>query len=541
MISLYLKKYKQKSIETFLPLFQTHSILILFQDILLVILSLQVSLFLRLGEYISQVSTSAVVLNTTLYALFGVSIFLGKYIYREIFFPPSLGEFVSISLSVTYITLLYIPVMFILPEDFSLPLSTPFINWFVLIILLCAPRLFYRFYQNKSQISEPESFSSSLRPGHQTIVVEDLLKRPQPSVDLKNIEAMIAGKRVLITGAGGTMGGELVRQISCFNPSHICLLDHSEHLLYLADLEMGECHPQLPRETLLGDVSCRERVRHIISTFKPELVFHTAALKQGFLGEENPSQAVLTNVIGTQNVAEACRDFNVKAMLFISTNEAGNPATVIAATKRLAECYCQALDILERKKPNGTRYASVRFGSVLGASGSVVPLFMRQIERGGPITVTHPDIMRNLITIREVGAFILQATTLAANSEVQAGRIFVLVMGESVKILDLAKQMVSLAGLKLDVDIKIKITGLRPGEKLIEDLFSEHLLPTHNPNIFINSPRTMDHGFLTRALHELETVAKDQDNDSILRLLHALVPEYKKPELAQEDDVESEP
>jgi FlaA1/EpsC-like NDP-sugar epimerase len=525
MKSSHLNKFKNISLETFFFHFPIQSILTLLLDIVIVIISLQVSLYLRLGEDISQVSTSAIVLNTTLYVLFGIAVFLGKHLYKGRGLYPSLGELVPLSLSVTYITLLYLPVMYILPQDLSLPQSTPFINWFVLIILLWIPRLVYRIV-HKPQGVEPESPTPSLKPQAKTIGIEDLLRRPPVSFDLKSIKAMITGKRILVTGAGGTIGGELVRKISDFDPSHICLLDHSEYLLYMADLELNESYPKLPRESILGDVACRERIRHIISTFKPELVFHAAALKHIPLGEENPSQAVFTNVLGTRNIAEACRDFNVKAMLLISSNEATHPTNTIGATKRLAECYCQALDILERKKPNGTRYASVRFGNVIGSSGSVVPLFIRQIEKGGPVTITHPDITRYFITLHEAVQLILQAMTFTVNGEIPAGRVFILNMGEPIKILDLARQMIRLTGFEPDIDIEIKFTGLRPGEKLIEEFSSEHLSPTQNPNIFMGAPRTMDHGFLARALQELETVAKDQDRNSIIRLLQALVPDY---------------
>ena len=267
----------------------------------------------------------------------------------------------------------------------------------------------------------------------------------------------------------------------------------------------------------------------MISSFKPELVFHAAALKHVPLVEDNPSEGCLTNVMGTRNVADACREFGVKAMLLISTDKAINPTSVMGATKRLAECYCQALDILERQKPNGTRYVSVRFGNVLGSSGSVVPLFKRQIEKGGPITLTHPDMTRYFMTVHEAVELVLQAMTFALNSTIQAGRVFVLDMGEPVKIVDMAKQMITLAGFRPDIDIEIQYTGLRPGEKLFEELFhtSENLLPTNNSNILLGAPRTVDHGFLMRAFHELEITAKNQDNDSVISLIHTLVPEYK--------------
>jgi O-antigen biosynthesis protein WbqV len=378
-----------------------------------------------------------------------------------------------------------------------------------------------------SEITAPAA-----KPRVKPIAIEDLLGRPQASLDRESMRKMISGKRVLVTGAGGTIGGELVRQISDFSPSHICLFDHSEYLLYMADLELGERHPKLPRENVLGDVACRTRVQHVISTFKPDLVFHAAALKHVPLVEKNPSQAALTNVIGTRNLADACRDFKVKAMLLISTDKAINPTSAMGATKRLAECYCQALDILERQKPNGTHYASVRFGNVLGSSGSVVPLFKRQIEKGGPLSITHPEMRRYFMTVHEAVELVLQAMTFSMNSSIQGGRVFVLDMGEPVKIIDMARQMIRLAGLKPEVDIEIKYTGLRPGEKLFEELFhaSENLLPTNNSSILLGAPRTVDHGFLIRALQELESVAKEEDNSSVLRLLHALVPEYKTPD-----------
>ncbi len=640
MNKLYLKKLRNFCIRKFSYFFQNRSFLTLIHDIFIVILSLQVSIFLRLGEEISQISTPAIALNTFLYVLFGISIFLGKHIYRGMWRYSSLGDLVSISLSVTYITLLYISVMFFLPLNLSLPRSTSLINWFVLTSFLGAPRLFYRMYRQhrnrksstnyfksktalivgsgdqtelfireilrqsddmyellgiigykdvhigqkihhiqvigtiaeipllidgfrknnipvdmlivadenlsgevlKSLVSLADSLDLRLarlphiseitdpteKPRVKPIAIEDLLGRAQTSLDRDSMRAMIKGKRILVTGAGGTIGGELVRQISDFNPSRICLVDHSEYLLYMSSLELGERHPNIPLENVLADVACRERIRHVVSSFKPELVFHAAALKHVPLVEDNPSEGCLTNVIGTRNVADACRDFGVKAMLLISTDKAINPTSAMGATKRLAECYCQALDILERQKTNGTRYVSVRFGNVLGSSGSVVPLFKRQIEKGGPITLTHPEMTRYFMTVHEAVELVLQAMTFALNSAIQAGRVFVLDMGEPVKIEDMAKQMITLAGLKPDIDIEIKYTGLRPGEKLFEELFhaSEHLLPTNNSNILLGAPRTVDHSILLRALNELETTAKNQDDETIINLLHTLVPEY---------------
>jgi O-antigen biosynthesis protein WbqV len=624
--------------------FHNRSALALMHDLVVVVLSIQASLFLRLGGDLSHLSTQAIALNTAIYVLFATAIFLGKRVYKGMWRYASLGDLISIAVSVTYITLLYVSVMFLLPQHFSLPRSTPLINWFVLVAFLGSPRLFYRLYrQRRNRLPSRQTKKSKralvvgygdqtelfireiLRQGDDTyellglvgsnaihvgqqihhvsvvgtiteiptlvrrfgeqetpvellivadetldstvlksltslaetldlrlarlpriseitdptttpqvqpIEIEDLLGRPQASLDRESMRAMIKGKRVLVTGAGGTIGGELVRQISDFGPSHLCLVDHSEYLLYATNLELSERHPSLSSENVLADVACRERIHRVFSSFKPELVFHAAALKHVPLVESNPSEGCITNVIGTRNVADACRKFGVRAMLLISTDKAINPTSVMGATKRLAECYCQALDILEQQKPQGTRYISVRFGNVLGSSGSVVPLFKRQIEKGGPLTLTHPDMTRYFMTVHEAVELVLQATTLALHANVQSGRVFVLNMGEPVKILDLAKQMIQLAGLKLDVDISIKYVGLRPGEKLFENLFhdSEHLIPTSNANILLGAPRTLDYGFLIRALHELETLSNNQNDEAIKRLLHTLVPEYKTPD-----------
>lgn len=641
MNTLYLVKTKKFCIRKLSFFFENRSFLTLTHDLFIVVLSLQLSIFLRLGEDITQISTPVIVLNTFFYVLFAIAVFLGKHIYKGMWRYASLGDLISISLSVTYITFLYISVMLLLPSHLSLPRSTPLINWFVLSALLGAPRLFYRIYRQqrnkiamttdvktktalvigsgdqtelfireilrqnndsyellgiigyknvhrgqkihhvqvigtiseipllieqfkkkntpiemlivadenlngkilKSLVNLAASLELRLvrlphiseitdptdKPRLKPIEIEDLLGRSQANLDRESMARMIRGKRVLVTGAGGTIGGELVRQISDFQPSHICLVDHSEYLLYMSGLELGERHPQLLIENILADVACRERIQHVVSSFRPELVFHAAALKHVPLVEDNPCEGCLTNVIGTRNLADACREFGVKAMLLISTDKAINPTSVMGATKRLAECYCQALDILERQKPNGTRYVSVRFGNVLGSSGSVVPLFKRQIERGGPLTLTHPEMTRYFMTVHEAVELVLQAMTFSLNATIQAGRVFVLDMGEPVKIVDMAKQMIKLAGYKPDIDIEIKYTGLRPGEKLFEELFhaSENLLPTNNSNILLGSPRTVDHGFLVRSLQDLEMRAKKQDSESTINLLYTLVPEYK--------------
>jgi FlaA1/EpsC-like NDP-sugar epimerase len=495
---------------------------VLGQDLLLLVASLYISLFLRLGENSFEFSSAAIILNAFLYILLGLSVFLGKHIYQTFWVVPEEIEGSSIVKSVTFITLLYVPFMFMLPKAYVLPDSTPFINWFVAIALLMTPRLLYRLYQSPVEQEAPDLIQI------EDIDLVDFLERSPPAINEVAVRTSVKGKRILITGAGGTIGAALAKKIATFSPGHLCLVDYSESPLYAIGLELKESYPKIPCDSMLGDVVCRERIRHVISNFKPEIVFHAAALKQVPVIEENLSQAVLTNVIGAQNVAEACRDFKVRAMVLISTHEAINPSNTMGATKRLAECYCQSLDILERKKPNGTRYACVEFGNILGAEGSVVPLFKKQIEQGGPLTLTHVDMVRYFIPLDEAIALILQALSLTLSQDVAPGKIFLLNMGDPIKIIDLAKWLISCAGLIIDENIKIKFTGLRAGEKLIEDLPLERFTPSTHPQLLLSSPRTMDHGFLMRAFHELEIVAKSQDKTSLTRLLQALVPEYKK-------------
>ena len=287
---------------------------------------------------------------------------------------------------------------------------------------------------------------------------------------------------------------------------------------------MNEICPKVLCDILLGDITSRERIRHIISMFKPDIVLHAAALKQVPLVEETLSQAILTNAIGTQNVADACRDFKVGIMLLLSTNEAILPKNIMGATKRLSEMYCFSLDNLERKKPNGTRYVCVEFCNVLGAEGSVIPLFKRQIEKGGPLTLTHADMTRYFIPLEDVVNLSLEAMILSKAQKTTAGKVFLLDMGAPIKIIELANWLMDSMG----AATKINYTGLRPGEKITEEISLESFTPSSHPKILQGAFRTMDHGFLMRAFHELEAIAKSQDTDSMRRLLQALIPEYKK-------------
>jgi FlaA1/EpsC-like NDP-sugar epimerase len=364
------------------------------------------------------------------------------------------------------------------------------------------------------------------------IALEDLLGRPQAVLDRASMSRLIQGRRVLVTGAGGTIGAELSRQIAALSPARLVLLDNSEFALYSIDMEVREQFPQLPRVPLLRDVRDRTQVDAVLAAERPEIVCHAAALKHLPMVEANPVEGVLTNVAGTRNVAEAARAFGVSTVVMISTDKAVNPTSVMGATKRVAESFCQALDLYEaRHRAGGTRYVTVRFGNVLGSTGSVVPLFARQLAGGGPLTVTHPEITRFFMTVREAVELVLQAAALSPGSKApdKRGKICVLDMGEPVKIVDLAEQMIRLAGLRPDRDIKIVFIGLRAGEKLHEELFhrAEPLMPTKSPSIRLAAPRTADYGVLARSIDELEDAARNRREERMLQLLERLVPEYR--------------
>jgi O-antigen biosynthesis protein WbqV len=382
-----------------------------------------------------------------------------------------------------------------------------------------------------ARLPRPTDFKSGIaeRAELRPIAIEDLLGRPQTVLDRAKMQALIAGKRVLVTGAGGTIGGELTRQIASHGPSHLTMLDASEFALYTIDIEIGERNPGLPKATVLADVRDRERIHRILAEMKPELVFHAAALKHVPMVEMHPLEGLLTNAIGTRNMADACLSVGAEAMVLISTDKAVNPTSLMGATKRLAESYCQALNIA-RGTGAGTRFVTVRFGNVLGSTGSVVPLFERQLKAGGPLTVTHADVKRYFMTVREAVELVLEATVLGTEAapEENDGRLFVLDMGEPIKIIDLARQMIRLAGLRPERDIAIKITGLRVGEKLTEELFhaGEALEPTRYGGVLTAKPRTTDLAALQAGLAGIEARARGGDQAGALALLVNFVPEY---------------
>jgi len=361
------------------------------------------------------------------------------------------------------------------------------------------------------------------------IAIEDILGRPQQALDRTAMEGLIRGRRVLVTGAGGTIGGELARQVVALGPAQLTLLDNAEFALYRADQEIAERAPDITRDIVLADVRDGPRMDGVIADFRPDLVFHAAALKHVPMVEAHPEEGVLTNAIGTRNVADACLKGGVRAMVLISTDKAVNPASVMGASKRVAESYCQALNLTVDSPGGGatTRFMTVRFGNVLGSTGSVVPLFQRQLARGGPLTVTHPEMKRYFMTVREAVELVLEATALGTAEGAGAG-IFVLDMGEPVKIIDLARQMIRLAGDGPDQDIAIEITGLRPGEKLTEELFyeTETAEPTRYPGVLIARPRPLDLALLKSGLGEMDRAARAGDDVTLHATLARLVPDY---------------
>ena len=361
------------------------------------------------------------------------------------------------------------------------------------------------------------------------VAIEDLLNRPQVPLDRDGMARLVQGQRVLVTGAGGTIGAELARQVAALGPELLVLLDNGEYALWQIDTELAETHPATRRLPIIADIRDEARMRAVCAEHRPQLVFHAAALKHVPMVEANPLEGLQTNAAGTRTVADAARAAGAAAMVLISTDKAVNPSSVMGASKRLAEMYCQGLDIAGRGPAGGMRCITVRFGNVLGSTGSVVPLFQRQLARGGPLQVTHPDMQRYFMTVREAVGLVLQASVVGAGGDVvKDGGIFVLDMGPPVKIVDLARQMIRLAGLRPDEDIEIRFTGLRPGEKLFEELFHGREAPaaTGYPGLLMATPRTADPAIVSRAIDEIVAACRAGQTGLALNLLGRLVPEF---------------
>jgi FlaA1/EpsC-like NDP-sugar epimerase len=625
------------------------ALLAFLHDIVMAALSFGIALYLRLGQDALSYEPRLTLLYGGMFTAVAGVVFLFTGLYRGIWRYASLPDLFNIARAATLTVLIALPVMFIFTRLETLPRSTLFINWLVLIALLGGPRLGYRLFKDRGldhllertsgpQIvpvllistrdgadtfiretvrdrnavyrvigvlsdtrsrvgreiygvpvlgliddletvvarldrrgTRPQKLivtaqgldgaavrdlleradslaiplarlprATELREGLadsgtiEPIAIEDLLGRPQAVLNREAMARLVRDRRILVTGAGGTIGAELARQLAALAPARLILFDNSEYLLYTIDLELRERFPGQPLHPLLGDVRDRLRVDEMLAAELPEVVFHAAALKHVPMVEQNPVEGVMTNVIGSRNVAEAARAHGVRLVVQISTDKAVNPTSVMGATKRLAEAVCQALDLDEaaRRRDTGTRFVTVRFGNVLGSTGSVVPLFSRQLAGGGPLTVTDPEVSRFFMTVREAVELVLEASsTVALADETQSrGKIFVLDMGEPVRIVDLAHQMIRLAGLVPESDIKIEFTGLRPGEKLHEELFhdAEAAMPTRNPALRLAAPRTADYAVLARSIDELEEQARAANETRVIDLLQRLVPEYRR-------------
>ena len=358
------------------------------------------------------------------------------------------------------------------------------------------------------------------------IKIEDLLGRPEIKISMEEIVANFKDKTILVTGAAGSIGSELCRQLATFGIRELILYDNGETPMHNLRLELEERYPNLKFIPVIGDVRIPARLDFVFRTYHPQVVFHAAAYKHVPLMEENPCEAVLVNVAGSRNVADKCIEYDVEKMVMISTDKAVNPTNVMGCTKRLAEIYVQSLGLsIEQGHTQGkTRFVTTRFGNVLGSNGSVIPRFREQIAKGGPVTVTHPDITRFFMTIPEACRLVMEAATMSTGNQ-----IFVFDMGESVKIAHLARRMISLAGFEPDEDIRIEYTGLRPGEKLYEEVLSnkENTLPTTHDRIRIAKVREYDYREACGVAEELESLSRSVCIPDMIRLMKRTVPEFK--------------
>lgn len=358
------------------------------------------------------------------------------------------------------------------------------------------------------------------------VKIEDLLGRQEIKISLDEIRDFLAGKVVMVTGAAGSIGSELCRQIASFGIRKLVLFDNAETPMHNLRLELEERFPHLDFVPIIGDVRLKPRLDFAFRSHHPQIVFHAAAYKHVPLMEENPCEAVLVNVAGSRNVADKCIEYGVDKMVMISTDKAVNPTNIMGCTKRLAEIYVQSLGLaLERGEVKGkTTFVTTRFGNVLGSNGSVIPRFREQIEKGGPVTVTDPRITRFFMTIPEACRLVLEAAVMSFSNQ-----IFVFDMGQSVKIDDLARKMIELAGLHVGEDIDIEYTGLRPGEKLYEEVLSdtENTLPTSHDRIRIANVRSYDYADAAKVADELETLSRAVNIPDMVYLMKKTVPEFK--------------
>jgi len=351
------------------------------------------------------------------------------------------------------------------------------------------------------------------------VTLEDFLDREEISINEDEIQSFLRGKRVLVTGAGGSIGAELVRHIERYHPASLVLVDFSEYNLFKIEMEFIQRNSGVAMTTILMDVKDRDALRMLFHRERPEVVFHAAAYKHVPLQELHPWEAVFNNVVGTANVVDAAKDTGAEKIVFVSTDKAVKPVSVMGATKRLAEMLVESLN-----GKTGVKSVSVRFGNVLGSSGSVIPLFQEQISRGGPVTVTHPDVERYFMSIPEAAQLILQAGAMG-----EGGEVFILDMGRRVKILDMVYDMIRLNGYEPEIDITVDFIGLRPGEKLYEELITEgeNVLPTNHDKILVIRGNRFNRQEIFHNVEDLVNVSRSRDAEAIKRKLQEIIPEYR--------------
>lgn len=349
--------------------------------------------------------------------------------------------------------------------------------------------------------------------------MKDLLPRAPIHIDMEPVRKTLRGRRILVTGAAGSIGSELSRQLAACGPEELILVDQAETPLHDMRMDMAREKPDVKCYTIVTDICHTNRMEHLFLTFRPEIVFHAAAYKHVPMMEDNPVESILNNVDGTRKLALLAVKYNVGKFIMISTDKAVNPTSVMGCSKRICEIYCQSLS-KSVENTNGCRFVTTRFGNVLGSNGSVIPIFREQIRRGGPVTVTHPDIIRYFMLIPEACQLVLEAGVMG-----QGGEIFVFDMGSPVRISDLAKRMIELSGNR---NIRIEYTGLRPGEKLYEELLEkgEKVLPSSRGKIKIAKVREYDHDVVTRQIDTLIDIARTYDAEETLRMMKEIVPEY---------------